>query len=121
MRKSLKTNKKKQNKKKCRYCRRAFTSNPRLGSRQIACSGSKGPPFRFKRATLPFQKGHPSVSEGPPFRFKRATLPFQKGHPSVSEGPPFRFRRATLPFQKGHLSGNFGMVFYLFKKRALGV
>ena len=62
-----------------------------------------------------------SGSKGPPFRFKRATLPFQKGHPSVSEGPPFRFRRATLPFQKGHLSGNSGMVFYLFKKRALGV
>ena len=51
--------------------------------------------FRFKRATLPFQKGHPSVSKGPPFRFRRATLPFQKGHPSVSKGPPFRFKRAT--------------------------
>ena len=67
-----------------------------------ACSGSKGPPLRFKRATSPFQKGHPSVSKGPPFRFKRATSPFQKGHLSVSKGPPLRFKRATSPFQKGH-------------------
>ena len=69
-----------------------------------ACSGSKGPPFRFKRTTIPFQKDHHSVSKGPPFRFKRTTIPFQKDHRSVSKGPPFRLKRITVPFEKDHHS-----------------
>ena len=35
------------------------------------------------RVHAPAQKDHPSVSKGPPFRFKRTTVPFQKDHRSV--------------------------------------